>query len=129
MGYVRALWPPYVLLGLSLIASYHLFWLEPLVIIFLIDVTGRTRSYRKLESFKSVMKSCSRIDSIPYFPRMWDAYGKSFCGRNVVIAVFPLASWYYYNQGYRWYHLFPDGTFRMNSTLLKPAFWRNLLKG
>ncbi len=53
----------------------------------------------------------------------------TWCGRTVMSEVCPPAKWFYKQQGYRWYHLFPDNFFSNNCPMLKGAFWVSLFKG
>lgn len=53
-------------------------------------------------------------------------YGRSYCGRRVVTAISPRLAEGFYLQGYRWYHLLPEG---FPKIFLNPRFWVTLVRG
>lgn len=124
LKYLQAVWPPLALfflgMGCFLLSSGVVLAVLSLLFatVMIFDVIGRGRCYHKLVH--------SEINQIRYVG-VWRRYKGSFCSRNVVTTVFPSAKGYYRNAGYRWYHIFPDGTFTKKSTLFKLSFWKELI--
>lgn len=115
-----ALHPPILLFLLSLFAGliiHPIFYLGSLI--FIGDIRGRYKDYQVL---KRKPRKYFRYDILVLFGRSW-------CGRQVVIASWPPAEEFYTLQGYKWYHVFPDEFFTTNTPLLKKKFWVNLITG
>lgn len=50
---------------------------------------------------------------------------KSFCSRQVAIALYgKVAQKFYSEMGYRWYHVLPDATFSLKTPFLRFSFWK-----
>lgn len=128
MKLLRALYFPTCLLLMSLtimIVGCYLMSLPVTLIgvaagtIFYLDVTGRYLDYKYVSSLRP---KDARL--IAFSQR------RSFCSRQVMIAVLgPSTARYYHSMGYRWYHIFPDGTFSGRSPFLNLNFWRKIRKG
>ncbi len=82
----------------------------------LADAYGRYKDFRYLSDYDSDMVST----------RMGVYYGRSHCGRAMVIAIDPSWRFDYRDFGYRWYHLLPDNFF---SVIRNPRFYKNLVMG
>lgn len=120
--FIKALWPPIILtlLSASLVSIAPGYWkVIPVIltVIMVIDIYGRGKCYLRLYSKPHVA----------YNTKIWDYYGTSFCGRNVIksVCIYDVKE-YYYKKGYRWYHLFPDGTFTKRMTLFRLSFWKSI---
>jgi hypothetical protein len=119
----RALWLPSSLATLSagLAVFIDSFLSAPFVVlfvVFLFDTKGRYHDYlwlKRLEYRKRVV--------------LFGLFMRTACGREVMKAVEPDASFAYRDHGYRWYHILPDGAFTRNSPLLTSIFWRGLFSG
>ena len=86
--------------------------LYPIAAIYAWDCHKRFKEYRKI-------KTCAASE------RLFNIYSGSYCQRSVVMAVFKEARDYYRQQGYKWYHLLPDGWPRAAFTL---KWWRDFLR-
>lgn len=128
MKLLRALYFPTCLLLMSLIIMIVGCYLMSLPVtligvaagtIFYLDVTGRYLDYKYVSRLRH-KDACL----VAFSAR------RSFCSRQVMIAVLgPSIALYYYNFGYRWYHIFPDGTFSGRSPFLNLNFWRKIHHG
>lgn len=120
----RAIRPPLTILLTGLIV----FLLQPHPVVsavaVFVAVFGAVDSYGRYRDYQY-------LSAMPYITlRLATYYGKSYCGRSVVIGCTNVYSFtwreYFYYKGYRWYHFLPDG---FPSMIFKPAFWRNLATG
>ena len=89
---------------------HWVFWIGVILMIF--DARARYKDYLYLEDKRFSEAMCAR-------------FGHSWCGRGVCEYVWPEeATKYYYDRGYRWYHVFPDGApwsfFRLD-------FWKSVI--
>lgn len=110
----KAILPPLIFAGLSATLSIFIPYLLPLAFIGIADAAGRYKDYKYLSRFK-------------YIPlRLVIFYGRSFCGRNVVLTIDPDWRRHYRRAGYRWYHVLPDG---FPTVIFKLKFWRTLFGG
>ena len=78
------------------------------------DAFGRWKDYKYLSSFRYIP------------PRLVEFYGRSYCGRWMILSIDKEWRMYYNRLGYRWYHILPVGFPRL---VLNPKFWRNLAVG
>lgn len=120
MSILRAVWPPLLILGAGLALSCLSLLALPIVLLGALDTFGRARDYIDLNR--------RYINQPPgYLPiHIINYYGRSYCGRNVILTIHPEWHHYYCSVGYRWYHFLPDG---FPAVLLRRAFWRNLFLG
>lgn len=119
MRTVIAIWLPFTFSCLSAYACIYISALFFIVFVLAIaDMRSRYAEYRKL-----VLKRFSN-KRLKYMRT-------SACQRYAAIAASPsmrIASEYYRSLGYRWYHLLPDGTFKIKSNpYLKIVFYKRLL--
>jgi hypothetical protein len=112
---IRALTPPLSIsiIGLLLTQWFAIFGIM-LIAFGLLDTWGRYRDFLYL----------SKFNHLP--ARMIDYYGHSFCGRWVVITLFPMYRAYYWSQGYQYWHVLPDN---FPQSVLNCRFWRSLFLG
>ena len=99
---------------------------------FLLDTVFRLRDYRRLVRQSSNTVGIAAGIGADIVRR----YRTSFCHRQVAIAAWQQQmagtvwdNWtarYYHSQGYRWYHILPDG---FPGCLLKRNWWRSFLAG
>jgi len=125
---LKAVYPPFVcfLSSLLILFVFHFYENKPasflflgIALIFLLDVKGRVNDYVFLKD-KSDDFFCDRV---------LDKYAKSWCGRTVVLGVYPEARSFFYSRGYRWFHLLPDRVLSTASPFLRFNFWKNLFSG
>lgn len=79
-----------------------------------LDFIGRLRDYLSLLHEKITNRH------ILVFRRTW-------CGREVIKALYPEAREIYRNLGYRWYHITPDGFWCRHSVGLTVGHWFSLI--
>lgn len=90
-------------------------WLGLLILAFgLMDARGRYKDYQYLSQFPYITHRLSRF------------YGKSYCGRSVILAIQPSRYRYYRKHGYRWYYFLPDNFLYV---IRRPMFYRALVMG
>jgi hypothetical protein len=122
---LSAIWPPIVLfcadLAVMPIAAWLSWWLvAPLVAgaaILVFDIRGRMSDFRLAVRHFTAGRRPERVAENFHF---------SWCGRvacasaaaAVDSATGKRVTDYYFANGYRWYHIFPDGTFTLNSPFL-----------
>lgn len=132
--YISATWPPLIL---TLIAAVTV-WLSPwlwltvlgifAVILALLDAKARYREFRTLRGY---FLDGNMVHSSHMVRRM----RPSFCGRVAaaaaaasVRATFARSTRdFYFDQGYRPWHVFPDNAFTMKSPFLRPSFWARVV--
>lgn len=125
MKLLRAIWFPSMFLLMFLTVMYiGAYYMETVTTtiglagstIFYLDVTGRYLDFRYVSRLRAKDASLIAFSN-----------RRSFCSRQVMIAVLgPSTARYYKSMGYRWYHIFPDGTFSGRSPFLNLTFWRKL---
>lgn len=113
--------------GILVAITFHPLLLTIFIIgsvIFLADARGRYRDWLYLSIYWKENPSRKQREL------KFKYYGRTACGRQVVIAVYPyLGKQYYKERGYRWYHLLPDNSFSRSSPFFQKQFWINLIKG
>ena len=117
---IRAVWLPLAFSILCVIASVQLATVFAIPALFgLFDARARWKEYRRY------------VLTLPYGISVHVALRRmqsSRCQREAMAAAYPEATAYYYNKGYRWWHLLPDGTLSIrNNCYLKLSFYTNLL--
>lgn len=116
MRVFRAILAPLSLAAFGLLLFLYT-WLGLLLLAFgLADAYGRYRDYRYLTSYFTDKVS----------DRLGIYHGRSFCGRQMVIAIEPAWREDYHERGYRWYHILPDDFF---NAVRRPRFYKNLFLG
>lgn len=134
---LKALWPPITLIAADIALMVPLYWLgfdllfAGLAIglaILVFDMRGRRMDYRNALYHIRLGRDPSRVAK---------SYQFSWCGRVAC----QHAAWavgnetgaavagYYHENGYRWFHIFPDNTFSPKSPFLSLRFWEITLKG
>ena len=75
------------------------------------------------------LRDYNRLKNVAYRKTLIDKMAISNCQRNVAIAIWgDKVNDHYYEEGYRWYHVLPDGSFSIkNNVYLKPIFYKRLL--
>ena len=92
--------------------------------VFMLDMMARLQDFFVLHT-----KAFQGAGSNNYYKTL-ELMRYSKCQRNVAIAAScnpNITRSYYYDSGYRWYHLFPDKTFSKDSPFIKLAFWKKTL--
>lgn len=134
---LRAVWPPLLLLSFTfagfLVALFLGWWalawlIVPGLAIFTLDARARGSDYRYAFNHLQRGRAPERIAAI---------FRMSWCMRiacqaaaaTVDPATARAVSEWYRAEGYRWYHVTPDGTFTSQSPLFDALFWRITLKG
>ena len=133
----RAVLPPVLLIILAFVlaaAAYRLDWIFLAAlflfgaVILIFDLRGRLFDFANARKYFS--------DG--HKPRdVAKTYQYSWCSRAACRAAASLAGEvhekavhaYYRDNGYRWFHIFPDNTFSLNSPFLKLRFWQITLFG
>lgn len=101
---------PFSLLLLFMLLSYiHIIFLIG-VVIMTIDVRSRWYDYLHYRNKKGTVRE---LDTLRH----------SWCTRGVAEYIWPDSVGYYRLHGYRFYHIFPDGT---PLIFFKPAFWYSI---
>jgi hypothetical protein len=87
-----------IILAWAVTAMSFIHWVFLIgTIILLIDAHARYKEYLGLRNKK-------------WCPRTARKLGKSWCGRGVALYIWPSrAKPFYYELGYRWWHILPDG--------------------
>lgn len=127
---VRAVWPPLTLLSIAAVASLFapLTVTVPLIlfqVVMLFDAWARLREF---DTARSLMQDGLAVG------QLMRKHRHSWCQREMMKAAAAshmkagdsLVSFLYRAQGYRWYHIFPDGTFSRDCPFLKRNFWQSL---
>ncbi len=112
--------------GYFVLIGYMLIALEGLTLPFIaeMDALGRYQNYKQIKD---------RLFTFGYDDRLLKPFMYSKCQRDaVIIAASDLnyksqAKSYFYNNGYRWYHVFPDVFFKNPLVLFKKDFWTKIL--
>lgn len=121
LNFVKALIIPVTLSGIftNLAIWFVNVWALSLIffigsLIFCLDAFNRCQEFKTLREV--------------YNPRrkmlFWYMFRTSKCSRMVMTSIDPESKKYYYQLGYRWYHILPDEFFQ-NS--IKIQFWKNIL--
>ena len=134
---IKALWPPISLISADLALMVPSYFWAPAAFQFLLlgglailvfDLRGRRIDFRTAKIHIENGRSPSRVAK---------TYQFSWCGRVAC----QHAAWaasdekggeverYYRECGYRWYHIFPDKTFTLQSPFLSARFWEATLTG
>lgn len=133
----KAVWPPILLTALDLLAvlpTWILGWwplallLGAGALVLIFDIRGRGLDYRNVHRHLSQGRDPARVAK---------TYQYSWCGRVACRAAAIEAGRahgdaveaYYRENGYRWFHIFPDNTFSLNSPFLTLRFWQITLFG
>ena len=142
-----AIWPPLLLMAMAATVGLVSAWLgiKTLVILAVVgiailvgDCFGRSKDYRNARRrFIEARDEVESLDVVRRFRRAWCARVACNAAWKRTLAEVPHESIIeqdfvevnYYRLGYRWYHVFPDGTFTKNSPFLKIAFWVHLFTG
>ncbi|MCB1462978.1 MAG: hypothetical protein KDJ90_11255 [Nitratireductor sp.] len=133
----RAILPPASLIGLAVLLTSLSLWmgweiiaglftLGGLILVF--DMRSRRRDFHNVRGYLDSGHEPAQVAKI---------YQYSWCSRAACQAAASLAgeeaeraiSGYYRENGYRWFHIFPDNTFTLNSPFLKLRFWKITLFG
>lgn len=138
-----AIWPPIALLCIALgiavvsyvYALYPLVFLATVGVFVLIgDCFGRSKDYRSARRrFSNSNSSEEQVDIVRRYRRAWCA--RVACNaawkreHEQLDAPREFCSNVYRAMDYRWFHIFPDGTFTRHSPFLKSAFWVHLFTG
>lgn len=134
---IHAIWPPLALFGvdftLFLVSLANGWWPIAVIMgiasaIMLFDARARVSDFHYARSLFSFSRNPERIAGI---------FQNSWCGRVACeVAAKSIGSdtgkavrAHHHETGYRWYHVFPDGTFALKSAFLEPFFWRVTLLG
>jgi hypothetical protein len=134
---LKALWPPIslILADLALMVLAY-FWIPAAfqlllaggLAILIFDLRGRQLDFRAARRHFENGRNPARVAK---------SYQFSWCGRVAC----QHAAWaagketggevasYYSENGYRWYHIFPDNTFTLQSPFLTLRFWEITLRG
>ena len=128
---VQALHPPLFLGALCLLVfswglgDYSLFFYLGFLgaLIFIWDTFNRFTEY------KIILR---KIRKKKYTTSVLKLFNKSWCQREMIKGAYrTISEWqykkakiYYKEQGFRWYHIFPTGTFQKKSIWLKSKFWK-----
>lgn len=124
MKILLAVYPP---ISIGLVSFFSTFftplWLAiPLILLFMLmiaDTRARLNEYMRLRNLihHGKREACYR---------MIEAMGASWCGRVAANAacIHEKVDYneYFYSK-YKWYHIFPDGLFSLNSVLFKKNWW------
>lgn len=129
--FVWACLPPLVLLVLAaVLALFTPIWATIPLVVFTVVMVADARA-RWLE-YGNLCRAI-RGGVSPLINAMVLRRSGSWCQRHAAEAACwrcgrpGLATNWYRRQGYRWYHIFPDGAFQRDSAFLKPTFWRSVL--
>ncbi len=142
-----AIWPPILLMALAAVIGLASAWfgIKTLVVLAVIaigvlvgDCFGRSKDYLNAQRrFIEARDEVESLEVVRRFRRAWCA--RVACNaawkrtlkqqphENEISENFVQKS--YLRLGYRWYHIFPDGTFTRNSPFIKSAFWIHLFTG
>lgn len=138
--FVRATWPPLLIFSLFLMAAFSAAFLLPEPLwwiacggcglgagIMLCDALGRWEDCKALRGFGVTESGLRLFDwRLKYDLKVYTLQ-QSWCGRAAAVAAEPALSGWFYEQGYRWYHIFPDHAFTRHSPFLKMSFWRGVM--
>jgi hypothetical protein len=134
---LSALWPPMALIGADLLllnfAVYFGYLIPTLFLaggigVLLFDIRGRMHDFRN--AYVHILRGREPARVAKTFQFSWcgrvacqsAAYAvDDNCGLNVAR--------YYENNGYRWFHVFPDNTFTLKCPFLTLRFWDITLRG
>ncbi len=143
---IDAIWPPLLLLAMAasigmVTAYYGVLSLTILVVIgcaiLIGDCFGRSKDYLNARRrFVEAANNYETYEVIRRFRRAWcarvacsAAWKREFLRHDMAEAAETYVRDNYYRMGYRWWHIFPDGTFTKNSPFIKLAFWVHLFTG
>ena len=108
---LKAIYPPLLIATFFLAMScFHLIFLFGYFVMVL-DISARSKEYTYL----------TRTGDVRYAKRKMRA---SWCGRTAAVAAIPEMREWYYQKGYRWWHILPEG---FPLVFLKPAFWKTVI--
>ena len=94
----------------SAVTIHWVFWIG--VFVMVLDVRARYHDFLYLQD-------------MAFDERIAARFGHSWCGRGVCEYVWPEeATKYYYDHGYRWYHIVPDG---FPFVFFRLDFWKSVL--
>ncbi len=144
---VDAIWPPLLLMALAASIGLISAWfdIKSLVILAIIgiailigDCFGRSKDYLNAKRrFIEARDHAENLEVVRRFRRAWcarvacNAAWKTTRKSDRHEQQFPenFVEKAYFSIGYRWWHIFPDGTFTRHSPFLKVAFWVHLFTG
>ena len=135
--HLRAILPPLTLIGVALTLAAGCWLLEwPIfaglfllgAVILIFDTRGRRKDFHNARNYLARGHDPSQVAR---------TYQYSWCSRAACRAAASLSGAgadqaiadYYRDNGYRWFHIFPDNTFSRHSPFLKLRFWRITLFG
>ena len=142
-----AIWPPLALMALAAMIGLISAWfgikslagLAILGIFILIgDCFGRSKDYLNARRrFLEARDEEESLEVVRRFRRAWCARVACRAAWKRTLEEAPhetlipadFVEQSYERLGYRWFHVFPDGTFTKNSPFLKIAFWVHLFTG
>lgn len=98
------------------------------IVVLVFDMRGRCRDYHNALHHLGRGRDPARVAK---------SYQFSWCGRVACQAAANAAGnpagraveYYYRENGYRWFHIFPDNTFTLKSPFLTLRFWEITLRG
>ncbi len=142
-----AIWPPLILMVLATVIGLISAWFDITYFVVLAvigfailigDCLGRSRDYLNARRRFDVARDEIEVyEVVRRFRRAWCARvaceaawkraGVNEAGKSELGARYVRAT--YHMLGYRYWHIFPDGTFTKNSPFLKLAFWIHLFTG
>lgn len=121
---IRAIKVPACLMLISLTLVYWVPMPTVLQIFFCVfaflmvfDVRGRFGDYKRLKQQEFIPEEVIFL------------FRDTRCGREAMISANPGAAEVYYDMGYRWYHLTPDGFFTRDTPIAKISFWAVFFRG
>lgn len=142
-----AIWPPLLLMALAATIGLVSAWfdIKSLVVLAIAgiailvgDCFGRSKDY--LNAKRRFVEARDRTESLEVVRR----FRRAWCARVACNAAWKrthnierhehelpenFVEDAYFDIGYRWWHIFPDGTFTRHSPFLKVAFWIHLFTG
>lgn len=142
-----AIWPPILLMVLAAFVGLISAWfgIKTLVVLAILgiailvgDCFGRSKDYLNAQRrFIEARDEAESLEVVRRFRRAWCARvacNAAWKRTNVQAPHDPAIEEHfvainYFRLGYRWYHIFPDGTFTRNSPFIKSAFWIHLFTG
>jgi hypothetical protein len=126
---VRAIAAPTAIIAFGLVGLYvadqsnHL---GLFIVFFLVCVVGLADMMGRAADYRYLRRGCAHEGTHWLHVKEVNYYGRSFCGRQVILAIEPGWRHYYLSCGYRWWHILPVG---FPAVVFNPRFWRNLVMG
>lgn len=135
--HLRAILPPLALIGVALVLSAICWWLDwPFLsalfllgaVILAFDTRGRRKDFHNARDYLARGHEPAQVAKTYQYSWCSRAACRAAASHAGEIAEQAVDSYYRVN-GYRWFHIFPDNTFSLNSPFLKLRFWRITLFG